>query len=571
MDEEIKELEKTNIWTMYNKHADYARIHGLFSDVDKCNNFYNGDQWEGLKLDGVEPVQYNFIKPTVNYKVNVVTKNLRAINYSADNVEGTEYRKTAKKICDLFNQRAARVWEKDQMDEKCKQIIRNAAITGEGVLYISYDEKEKNPTNEVLNMVDIFYGNENEPDIQKQPYILIKQRMTVLEAKELAEKYDVPAEKIKYLQGDDDTQDEAGEKDEVNSMITIITRFYRKNGTIHFDKASKSVEICKDEDMEITRYPALHTLWSYKVGSARGEGEVRTIIPNQIETNKTILRRLITLKNIAYPQKVYNSDLIVNPNEINSTGGIIEAKGLNIDDVRKAYAITQAGTMSPDAANIQGEMISTTRELANANEAATGQIDPEKTSGRAILAVQQASEIPLSDQNTSLNAMLEDMAKVWMEMWKVHNKDGMELENISTDPQTNEDVIKKEKIDGTALDKLKTNVKIDITPKGPFDKYAQELSLENLAQSGQFMNTAWLKDLSTLLDNDSVMPKLKIDELIKRREEQQQQIRKIKEIGDLMQSRIQQLLDTGAVMPKEMQQYMPPGQQNIQPTEVGDM
>ena len=81
-----KEIKETSIWTLYDKSVMYANKMGYYTTVDRCNNFYNGDQWEGLLIEGIEPVVYNFIKPIVNYKVNKITKNQRAINYSADNV-----------------------------------------------------------------------------------------------------------------------------------------------------------------------------------------------------------------------------------------------------------------------------------------------------------------------------------------------------------------------------------------------------------------------------------------------------------------------------------------------------
>ena len=228
---------------------------------------------------------------------------------------------------------------------------------------------------------------------------------------------------------------------------------------------------------------------------------------------------------------------------------------MDIDDVRKIFSSTQPAQMSSDAEKIQMELISTTRELRNASETATGQINPEDASGRAILAVQQAAEQPLSDQNQNLNTMLEDLARIWMDMWKTYNKkDGMKLENIETNPQTNEDVITIEKVAASVLDKLKTSVKIDITPKGAFDKYAQERSLENLSQTQQFMDTAWLEDYVSLLDNDAVMPKLKLEDLIKRRKEAQQQIRAIQAAGNIMQNRIAQMMNTGEIVPKEMNQ-----------------
>ena len=551
MDE--KEIKETDIWVLYNKHVDYARMHGFFDEIDKNNNFFNGDQWVGLQIEGVEPVQYNFIKPIVNHKVNIITKNLRAINYSADNIEGTEFRKTAKEVCDLFNQRAARVWEKDQLDDKCKKIIRQAAINSEGIMYVSYDDEDNNPKNEILNKVDVFYGNENEPDIQLQPYILAKKRLSVVEAKELAKFYEVSDDDISKIVGDDDTTDEAGisAKDEVNPMVTIITKFYKKDGVIHFDKSTKTVEICKDKNMGTTRYPFCHTLWSDKEGSARGEGEVRTLISNQIETNKNLLRRLIAVKNTAYPQKVYNSDKIKNPEAIGVVGGMIEVQGVNVDDVHKAFAISNPGQMSPDAEKLQNELISTTRELANAGDIATGSVNPEQASGRAILAVQQANDQPLDDQSLALNTMLEDMARIWMEMWKVHNKDGMKLESIETDPISGDDIIKIKEIDSNVLEKLKTSVKIDVTPKSAYDKYAQELSLENLSQTNLFMNTAWLKDYVSLLDSDATMPKLKLEELIKKREAAQERIRNIQRIGNIIQSKTQQLIDTGEIMPRD--------------------
>ena len=561
MDE--KEIKDTEIWTMYQKNVDYCRMRGYFTDVDRCNNFYNGDQWEGIILDGVSPITFNFIQPIVNHKVSKITQNLRAINYSADNVEGTEFRKKAKKVCDLFNQRAARVWEKDQMDSKCKKIVRQSAINSESIMYTSYDDEDKNPTNEILNKLDVFYGNENEPDIQLQPYILAKQRMSVLEAQKLAEKYGVSKEKISYLTGDDDNTDEAGEdaKYEVDNMVTILTKFYRKDGTIHFSKAARKVDICEDKDMGTTLYPFCHMLWMDKQGSARGEGEVRTLIPNQIEANKNALRRLIATKNTAYPQKIIAKDKITNPEAVNQIGGTIEVEGMDIDDVRKIFSSTQPAQMSADAEKMQMELISTTRELRNASETATGQINPEDASGRAILAVQQAAEQPLDDQNTNLNTMLEDLARIWMDMWKTYNKkEGMKLENIETNPQTNEEKVTTEKVAGTILDKLRTSVKIDITPKGAFDKYAQERSLENLSQTQQFMDTAWLEDYVSLLDNDAVMPKLKLEDLIKRRKEAQQQIRAIQAAGNIMQQRVQQMMNTGQIVPREVnmqQQEMP--------------
>ena len=571
MDE--KEIKETKVWTLYQKATDFARKKGFYSEIDKCNNFYNGDQWEGLMIEGIEPVQYNFIKPIVNYKVNRVTKNLRAINYSAENVEGTAFRTKAKKVCDLFNQRAARVWEKDQMDNKIKKLARQAAINGEAILYISYDEENNDPLNEILNKVDIYFSNENDPDIQNQSYIIAKKRMSIEEARNIAkDKYDVSDKKLDQIIGDDDTLEEAGNdaKEEVNNMVTVVTKFFKEEGTVKYEVATKYVEFTKSpEDSGMKKYPFCHFLWSDKEGSARGEGEVKQLIPNQIETNKTAMRRLLTAKNTAYPQKIYNKDKIVNPEAINIVGGVIEAKGMDVDDVRKTFSVTQPAQMSPDVEKLQQELISTTRELASASDTATGQVNPEDASGRAILAVQQASEQPLDEQNVALNTFIEDVARIWLDIWKTYNDKGMKMENVTTDPITGDESIEVVDVPKSTLDKLRTTVKIDITPKGAFDKYAQEISLENLAKSEFFMNTNWLEDYADLLDNDSVMPKLKLEDLIKKRKEEQKKIQAVQQQANILRTRVNQLMQSGEIMPKEMAQYMgqPSPEQMEQPME----
>lgn len=184
-----------------------------------------------------------------------------------------------------------------------------------------------------------------------------------------------------------------------------------------------------------------------------------------------------------------------------------------------------------------------------------GQVNPEDASGKAILAVQRASQQPLNEQVMALNQAIEDYGRILLDHLKTYYEDGLELEEVSTDTLTQEESVKITKISGTELKNLEALVKIDITPKSPYDKYAQELSLENLAQNQNFMNTAWLKDFASLLDNDSVMPKGKIEDLIKVREENQKKIREIQQKGAIIQEKINQMMQSGQIVPKEMIRY----------------
>ena len=295
---DIREIQETPIWTLYEKGRNYHRQTGIYTDTDRNYRFYNGNQWEGAKLGDVEPVQKNFIKPIVKYKISVIHDNLYAVNYSCENFENREFYKQSQRYCDMLNRYARRIWEKDKMDFKGRRVTKDSAVNDEGIMYVDFDTESMMPVNEIIDKNDIYYGNENNDDIQSQPYILIRKRMPVVNAVELALKLGLSEEKTSFIIGDTDTFEQSGEaaKLEVDNMVTIVYKLYKLNGTVHFAVSGRWVEFAEDIDTGLKMYPVAHFIWEEKKGSARGEGEVRYLIPNQIEVNRTEVRRVLTVK-----------------------------------------------------------------------------------------------------------------------------------------------------------------------------------------------------------------------------------------------------------------------------------
>ena len=106
----IEQISETPLWSLYEKGRNFHRRVGIYADTDRNYAFYNGNQWQHAKLGDVEPVQKNFIKPIVKYKVAVIHDNLYAINFSSTNYENREFRHTAERVCDLLNRYATNVW-----------------------------------------------------------------------------------------------------------------------------------------------------------------------------------------------------------------------------------------------------------------------------------------------------------------------------------------------------------------------------------------------------------------------------------------------------------------------------
>lgn len=543
---DIREIKETPIWSLYEKGRNYHRRVGIYVDTDKNYNFYNGNQWAGAKLGDVEPVQKNFIKPIVKYKLSVIHDNLFAIHYSSQNYENPEFRETAQRYCDMLNRYASNVWERDKMDFKGRRITKDAAINDEGIVYVNWDQEKMVPVNEIVKKNDIYYGNENDDDIQSQPYILLRKRMPVVNAIELALAEGMSKEKTNFIIGDNDTFEESGEasKIEIDNMVTVVYKMYKKDGTVHFSIATRWVDIVEDVDLGIELYPIAHFCWEEKEGSARGEGEVRYLIPNQIEVNRTEVRRVLTVKYQAYPQKVVDISKIANPQQLNTVGGILKTNGQPVDDVHKVVGTIPPAQMSPDVVKLQEDLIQMTRELAGAGDTATGLVDAENASGRAILAVQQASQAPMTEQKESYKNFIEDLAKIWLEYLIAYSQDGISMEEEVIDPNTGEKYIQMVNVPQTLLEQLQASVRIDITPKGIYDKFAQEQTLENFLIQGLF-NAQRLSELKAYvdsLDDDSVAPKVKLEKVIERMEEEQRRIAMIEAEAQVMQQRAQQFL-----------------------------
>lgn len=528
----------TQVWRDYEKGVMYNRTKNLYTNTEKNYNFYYGMQWEGAKLGDIQPMVYNIIKPIVKYKLGVIYQNHYEIVYNPNTYETQQEGFLLQELCKILNRHTAKVWELQQADKKVREASKDACINDEGIIH-SYFDNEIVP--EVIDKNNVCYGNENSSDIQSQPYIIISYRLPVTEVREQAEKLGIENSQIELILPDSETQEQAGYKgitDEVNPMCLVLLKYYKRNGKVFYTKATKNVELEKDIPTNMNLYPIAHYNWEEKKGSARGIGAVNGIIPNQIEINRIDARRALAVKIGAFQKLVYNSDLVENARALNTVGGAIKIKGgATVDDVRKAIGYISPSSMSADAGNLSQEMKANTRELEGAGDTATGNVDPTEASGKAILAVQQANQQPLSEQVENYKSFVEDIARIWFNMWKAYQVNGMQITYEQKDSEGN--IIEQPGvIPYEVLERLEPNIKVDITPKSPYDRYAQEQSLENLFMSDKITFEEYVE----ALPEGSVMPKNVLEKIIERRKENQAKLTQMQIEADKMNSAMNQVM-----------------------------
>lgn len=362
----------------------YNRMKRVYDDTERNYDFYYGNQTKYLNIGKETPVVLNIIKSIVKYKLGVVNSNAYSIVYNPNFYDADNEGKILEELCKALSKHANKIWELQQVGMKIRESVKDACINDEGILHNFFDKVKKEVNVEVINKNNIYYGNENDSDIQLQPYIIISYRKPVSQVREEAKQLDISDEQIELITSDGETLEQAGYSsttDEVNPMCLVLLKYYKKNGTVHYTKSVKSVELESDVDTELTMYPIAHMVWEKVKGSSRGIGAVRNAIPNQIEINKIATRRALAVKMCAYPKLVVNKDVVDNSSALDKVGSTIKLKGgATLEDVRKAVGYLNPTGISADAKVLQDDLQNYTKDLEGAGDVATGTVDVTKTS-----------------------------------------------------------------------------------------------------------------------------------------------------------------------------------------------
>lgn len=518
----MEEAMMTHIWRKYELGVSYMGKIDLVGKTDKAHRFYLGDQWHGIETGGEELPMANFIKPIIRYKVSTVCQKSMTAVYSPLSSNDPIEQTAMVALNRYFNKQ----WELGKMDSVVRKIIKDAAIAGDS--YIYFGEGKEVTKGQIVDNVNIFLGDEKNDNMQEQPYIIIRERRFVKDIRADAEANGIKDKaELDLITSDTDTQDQLGFKTDIDyeasegKCISLLYLYKDKEGFVHSAKSVKNLIYQPDRVIAVTNYdedgtevktglksyPIVNFTWEDRKNSARGASEVEYLIPNQLEVNKTIARRALTVKNVSYPKIVINTNAVQNPDELNKAGAVIEVDDAMAQGVDNIISYLNATSVAPDAKNLSDELMTNTRELAGAGNAATGSIDPTQASGAAIIAVRDQAALPLNDQAARFRQFIEDIALVWFDIWRAYNPDGLRETTDDEEIYISPDV----------LEGLKFNVKVDVTDKDAYSRYAEEQSIANLFGMGAIT----LEEYVELLSEDSIVPKAKLQEIISNRAQQQ--------------------------------------------------
>lgn len=528
------EYTASKIWELYEKGIDYLNKKGIIAGTNQAWDFYLGDQWKGLKSGNVEMPMYNFIKPVTTRLSTTVFSNRLVVTYT--DLEG---RSELQPFYNMLQRKYLEDWEQAKEDRLAFRTVKEAFITGDGLQFFGHGDDASKVQR--LDNTSVLYGDESEPDIQKQPYIIIHQRETVKSVRRQAKANGVPEIELDRIIADDDTKEVIGNKTEVDTkesgkLTTLIFFTRNEQGIVCTMRCTKSLvyqefkpimggaskidEAIGRQPRGLRLYPIVKLSWELRPNDARGVSQVRWLIPNQIELNRNLARQSMASKSFAFPHMVVLEDSVVNEDSLDTVGGKIFIRGQDVNEVNKLITYLQPPQVSNLASSLTEDLLHKSQDLMGAGDVAMGNVDElARVAASAINAVNEKAESMLDEQKANMAQFGEDLALLMAELHMVYNPERIYVEEIETDPETGIEIKVRKKLTQDIMDNMIPTVRVDITKENSFNILARDKWLDELLSNNQI----GLESRVRLASEGSPIPKHEmLAELDRIKQEQQE-------------------------------------------------
>ena len=436
------QMEVTAIFDEYNKaksRKDTIGEKGLTEQSRINARFYSGNQWYGVNGGNDRPlVRYNVIKRIGDFKMSQIMEDGYQVEFLCLSPTDREndavaYKRIKEKVknggfsggvtsgelyalCRAASGHYRLTAERTDLGSLTARVLRNAYISGAGVLYTYFDSEqyagagfEGNAIKgdikcEVIDTDDVFFADVSKTDIQEQPYIILAC---------LKDKGELLSEAEKY--GTASTVQNA-EADENGKVLTITKLFKVKAGGTTSVKCITVTEkgVLRPEfDTRLHLYPLSVFRFGDGENNAYGESEITYLIPNQIAINRMITASVWSNIAAGMPMMLVNGDTVTG--EItNDPGQIIKIYGTG-EDVASAVKFVCPPDFSAGQTRSVNDLIYNTLTQSGAGPAALG--DEQANNASAIEKLQSAAVIPLNVLKSRYREFLRQNALIWADFW----------------------------------------------------------------------------------------------------------------------------------------------------------
>lgn len=398
----------TPLYKLYSEGVDYQNRIGLRGSIPTCISFFEGKQWptptENTK---------NLPRPVINIIKMLCRGKKSAILSTPVRVCFKSY--TQGINVERFNSFANSIF-KELGQEKLDRMAIDDGIKKGSYFFHYFWDKEAIDLNgimdggvrcELINPLSIFFANPSELDEQKQKWILISSQLDIQGTLALSRN-----KKINPVVLESDKNEDGS--------ITVFTRYFRINGEVYCERATKSYILCEpfpiappslhnngSRKIRAGLYPIVCGYYEKREGSIYGISEIEELIPNQKAINFNVAMSLLNAQECAWGK------FIALPNAL---------KGQKISNVPGQVLIDHSGTgegikrlqeqgISQVPMNITSSIIDMTKTASGVSGIISGEAEWTNMSGTAIAHLQAQALLPIEELRN--------------EFWDVKRKQGL--------------------------------------------------------------------------------------------------------------------------------------------------
>lgn len=487
--------QMTNVWKYYERGKAYnnSLVPNQYNVVRTNTEFFIGNQWQNLPQT---PAMSRLPKPTFNILKRVASLFIASLSSSAVTVrleplahyDGSGMAGPDDDVAAFANASVNNLLEKLNFDYRLREALYDGVQTGDYCAHFYWDATAQpfgtrlGPHRgeigmELVDGINVMFGNPNEFDIQKQPYVIVVGRDTAMNLRREMEQFrrtqngmasGTAATKSdeSLVQADSENWDFAGiggrteaqADDDVGKVLYcyMYTKVQKEqemidpktgltvmepelgpdglpkyeedaNGllipkmvpaketvtTVRVTKATRSTIIYEDVDTGLSLYPIAWGNWERQKNQYHGRALVTGLLPNQISINKLFASAIRHVDLMAFPKTVYNADLISSWN--NEIGQAIGVHGLQPgQSIQQVAYNLQPSDMSNQVFALIDKAMAYTKECLGTTDAQMGNVKPENTS--ALMVLNTNAEVPLENIRAGEYEWLEDCCKIILDM-----------------------------------------------------------------------------------------------------------------------------------------------------------
>ena len=445
--------QSTELWRFFQRGRAYQSQKGLTKLLPLCVKFYEGDQWAPPTKN-----TKNLPRPVVNFTKMICRSKKSAILSTPVRIRYSTF--DPSQDVDRFNYFAEYI-QKEMGQESIDKCAIDSGVKKGTYIYHYYWDAEARGMNgsvigglrcELIEPLNVFFADPTETDEQKQAWIMIATRESVKAVLERADK-GVDKDAIKSDEADDAY---ARREQDESELVTVLTRYFRRDGEVWCEKATKTAIINKPfkitPDIDAARatiekavnggedpaedglpdntnadasnngkrmraylYPVVVGQYEMREGCIYGLGEVEGIIPNQRAVNFNIAMMLLSAQENGWGKYVVSKDALRGQVITNEPGQVLTDYTPGGGGIKRL----SEHSLPSSPMQIVDSLTQLTRVVTGASEVMTGETLGASMSGAAIAQLQSQALQPVEELKKSFWKVKEKQGRVMAQFFKL--------------------------------------------------------------------------------------------------------------------------------------------------------